>query len=161
MKAKQVVDELKKLTDSKRAKHSKRFFKTAPGEYGEGDEFLGVKVPQQRNVAKKYKALPTDEVGTLLQHSYHEVRLTGVFLLVYKAEKGDENTLKEVVDCYLDNLSGINNWDLVDSSCHQILGRWLQDKDRQLLYDFARSDDLWKKRIAMITLLSLHQAKRF
>ncbi|SMO91684.1 DNA alkylation repair protein [Gracilimonas mengyeensis] len=161
MIAQQVITDLKAKANPEKAKHSQRFFKTGPGEYGEGDRFLGINVPEQRKIAKKYRALPTDEVAILLQHSYHEVRLTAAYLLVYKVEKGDENTLKEVVDCYLDNLSGINNWDLVDSSCHQILGRRLQDKDRRLLYDFAQTDDLWKKRIAMITCYHFIKQKDF
>ncbi|MAO65273.1 MAG: DNA alkylation repair protein [Balneola sp.] len=147
----QLINELKEHADPEKAKHSTRFFKSGSGEYGEGDEFLGIKVPPQRKVAKKFREMPLDEVAKLLHNKYHEVRLTAAYLLVYKVEKGDEQTLEAVTECYLNNLSGINNWDLVDSSCHQILGRYFEDKERDLLYDFARSDDLWKKRIAMIT----------
>ena len=147
----QLINELKEHADPEKAKHSTRFFKSGSGEYGEGDEFLGIKVPPQRKVAKKFREMPLDEVAKLLHNKYHEVRLTAAYLLVYKVEKGDEQTLEAVTECYLNNLSGINNWDLVDSSCHQILGRYFEDKERDLLYDFARAEDLWKKRIAMIT----------
>lgn len=146
-----VIHALKQHADPKKAEHSTRFFKSGPGEYGEGDEFLGINVPNQRKIARKFREMALDEVAKLLHHKYHEVRLTAAMLLVYKVEKGDRKTLEAVTNCYLNNLSGINNWDLVDSSCHQILGRHLEDKDRDLLYDFARSSDLWKKRIAMIT----------
>lgn len=151
MNASQIIKELKALADPEKAEHSKRFFKAGPGEYGEGDEFLGIKVPPQRKVAKKFREMELEEVAKLLHNKYHEVRLTAAYLLVYMVEKGDQQTLKEVVQCYLENLEGINNWDLVDSSCHKILGPYFEDKERDLLYDFARSEDLWKKRIAMIT----------
>ena len=147
----QLITELQKYADPEKAKHSTRFFRAGPGEYGEGDEFLGIKVPLQRKVAKKFRDMELNEVAKLLHNKYHEVRLTAAYLLVYKVEKGDRQTLEEVVQCYLKNLEGINNWDLVDSSCHKILGPYFEDKERDLLYDFARSEDLWKKRIAMIT----------
>ncbi|MFD2531883.1 DNA alkylation repair protein [Gracilimonas halophila] len=126
-------------------------FKTGPGEYGEGDEFLGIKVPEQRKVAKLHKDLPAAEIRELLQSKYHEVRLTALMLMVYKVEKGSSETLTEMTKLYLDNLHSINNWDLTDSSCHHILGRYLENRDRDLLYKFARSEDLWKKRIAIVT----------
>ncbi len=151
MNAQNIIQELKKLADPEKAKHSGRFFKSGPGEYGEGDEFLGIKVPDQRKVAKKYRELPASEIQILLQNKWHEVRLTAAILMVYKVEKGGQEQLEEMVNLYLNNLSAFNNWDLVDSSCHQILGGFLDNKERDLLYDFARSGDLWKKRIAMIT----------
>lgn len=146
-----VINELKKYADPEKARHSARFFKSGPGEYGEGDEFLGIKVPDQRKVAKKYRELSETEIEKLLHHKIHEVRLTAAMLMVYKVEKGGEEELEQMTKVYLDNLSGFNNWDIIDSSCHKILGPFLEDKDRSLLHDFARSDDLWKKRIAMIT----------
>lgn len=149
--AKNIIKELNTLANPDKASHSSRFFKTAPGEYGEGDEFLGINVPDQRRIAKKYRGLPAKEIQKLLQNKYHEVRLTALFLMVYKVEKGGVDVLDEMAELYLANLQAVNNWDLVDSSSHHILGRYLQDKDRGLLYDFAHSDDLWKKRIAMIT----------
>jgi len=148
---KSILDKLFLFKNPEKAKHSYKFFKAGPGEYGEGDEFLGIKVPDQRKVAKKYRNLPVAEIEKLLQNEFHEVRLTAVMLMTYKVEKGGLDELEEMTRLYLNNLPAINNWDLVDSSCHQILGRFLQDKERDLLYDFAHSGDLWKKRIAMIT----------
>ncbi|WP_421775494.1 DNA alkylation repair protein [Gracilimonas sp.] len=146
-----LLKELKKYADPEKAKHSTRFFKSGPGEYGEGDEFWGVKVPDQRKVAKKYRELSGSEIEKLLHHKIHEVRLTAAMLMVYKVEKGGEEELEQMTKVYLNNLAGFNNWDIIDSSCHKILGPFLEDKDRSLLHDFARSGDLWKKRIAMIT----------
>ncbi|MTI88531.1 MAG: DNA alkylation repair protein [Balneolaceae bacterium] len=146
-----LIDELKDLGNPEKAEHSKRFFKTGKGEYGEGDKFLGLKVPPMRKLARKYHSMDLNEVAKLLHNEYHEVRLTAIYLLVLKIKKGNSQVLEEVTDCYLNNLEGINNWDLVDSSCYKILGPYLENRERDLLYDFARSDDLWKKRIAMIS----------
>lgn len=151
MNAGQITNELKIISDPEKAKHSSRFFKAGPGQYGEGDEFLGITVPEQRKVAKKYRELPATEIQKLLQNKYHEFRLTALMLMVYKIEKGGVAELEEMTNLYLNNLVAVNNWDLVDSSCYHILGRYLKDKEREMLYDFAKSDDLWKKRIAMIT----------
>jgi 3-methyladenine DNA glycosylase AlkD len=151
MEHSEVITELKKAADPEKAKHSTRFFKSGPGEYGEGDKFLGIKVPDQRRIAKKYRGLSAGEIEKLLQNEFHEVRLTAVMLMTYKVEKGGEDELEEMTRLYLNNLPAMNNWDIVDSSCHKILGPFLEDKERDLLYDFAQSDDLWEKRIAMIT----------
>lgn len=158
MTSNKLIKELKELANPEKAKHSERFFKTGPGKYGEGDKFLGITVPSQRKIAKKYRELTLNEVEKLLQNGYHEIRLTAAMLLVYKIEKHN-NQVEEVAGCYLKNISGINNWDIVDSSCHQILGRFLENKERTLLYNFAQSDDLWKKRIAMITCLHFIKKK--
>ncbi|HBX66367.1 MAG: DNA alkylation repair protein [Balneola sp.] len=151
MKHSEVIAQLKNLANPEKAKHSTRFFKSGPGEYGEGDKFLGIKVPDQRKIAKEYRDLPANEIEKLLQNEFHEVRLTAVMLMTYKVEKGGVDELEEMTRLYLNNLPAMNNWDIVDSSCHKILGPFLEDKERGLLYDFAQSDDLWKKRIAMIT----------
>lgn len=151
MSYKKVFSELKSYSNPAKAEHSKRFFKSGPGEYGEGDMFLGITVPNQRKIAKKFKQIDLNEVQKLLQSEYHEARLTAVMLLVYKIEKADEYVFEEVVEFYLKNLRYVNNWDIVDSSCHQILGRFLFNKERDLLYELAHSKNLWEKRIAMIT----------
>lgn len=151
MAADLVIQKLKEKADPEKAKHSAGFFKTGAGEYGEGDEFLGIQVPEQRKIAKKFRDLPANEIQKLLKNKYHEVRLTALLLMVYKVERSGSEELSEMTKLYLNNLQAVNNWDLVDSSCHHILGRYLEDKDRDLLYDYARSDDLWKKRIAIIT----------
>lgn len=151
MTAKATFKELEKYSNPDKANHSKRFFKSGPGEYGEGDRFLGITVPNQRKVARKFKKMELNEVQHLLQSVFHEARLTAVLLLVYRIEKADQIEVDEIARFYLKNLIYVNNWDIVDSSCHQILGRFLLNRERDLLYTLATSNDLWEKRIAMIT----------
>ncbi|WP_234573456.1 DNA alkylation repair protein [Rhodohalobacter sp. 614A] len=151
---KNVVEALKKIADSKIAEHSARFFKSGPGEYGEGDQFLGIRVPKQREIAKKYKDLPLIEVAKLLQSPFHEVRLTAVLILVYKYQKNKNfEDREDIYHFYLDNLKGVNNWDLVDSSAKYIAGHFLfeYNEDRSILYQLSDSDDLWERRIAIMT----------
>lgn len=146
-----AFEELEKYANPEKAEHSKRFFKTGKGEYGEGDSFLGVTVPNQRKVAKKFKNMPLNEVKKLLQSDIHECRLTAAMLLVYRIEKADQNLIDEVAEFYLKNIQYINNWDIVDSSCRFILAKFLEHKERDLLYDLAKSERLWERRIAIIT----------
>lgn len=130
-----------------------RFFKSGPGEYGEGDQFLGVIVPEQRKVAKAvFKEISYAEIVELLQDVYHEVRLTAAYILVYRYQKlKSEAEQKELVDFYLSQLDSVNNWDLVDSSCHHILGHFYLNKGKSLFYELADSDHLWRQRVAMIS----------
>lgn len=152
-----LVEQVKAALEDKaipeKAAFFPRFFKSGPGEYGEGDKFLGVKVPEQRKIAKSvYKEISLDEIETLIQDKYHEVRLTGVMILVYCYEKlkSDEDR-KKLVDFYLKNLKWVNNWDLVDSSCHHILGHYYLNKDKSLFYELASKDHLWSQRVAMVS----------
>lgn len=152
-----LVEQVKAALEDKaipeKAAYFPRFFKSGPGEYGEGDKFLGVKVPEQRKIAKSvYKEISLDEIETLIQDKYHEVRLTGVMILVYCYEKlkSDEDR-KKLVDFYLKNLKWVNNWDLVDSSCHHILGHYYLNKDKSLFYELASKDHLWSQRVAMVS----------
>jgi 3-methyladenine DNA glycosylase AlkD len=130
----------------------KNFFKTGPGEYGEGDIFLGLTVPQQRKISKDYyEELPLKEVVKLLCSKIHEERLTALLILVLQYKKGDLVDKKSIVNSYLKNSKFINNWDLVDSSAPYILGDWLLNKDRSMLYKMAKSKVLWEKRIAIMS----------
>lgn len=146
----QITRELINFGDPLRAELLMGFFKTGKGQYGEGDEFLGIKVPQQRILAKKYVDLSLSDIQTLLNHKIHEFRLVALFILVLKYKKTDERGKKEIVDFYLKNTKRINNWDLVDSSAGYILGEYLADKDKSILYRFAKSKNLWERRIAII-----------
>ena len=128
-----------------------RFFKTGKGEYGEGDIFYGIKVPEQRTVAKQFKNLALDDLKTLILSKVHEERLIAAFILVDQFKSGDEKKKKIVFDFYLKNRKGINNWDLVDLSAPKIVGAYLIDKEKKLLYKFANSEDLWEKRISIIS----------
>lgn len=149
-----VQQELQKLANPKQAQILQRFFKTGQGEYGAGDVFLGVKVPLQRQVAKKYKDLSLPQVLKLLRSKIHEHRLTALFILVAQYRQADAPTQQKIVDFYLQNTKYINNWDLVDSSAHYIVGDYLLDKPRIILYKLARSRNLWSKRIAMMSTLA-------
>jgi 3-methyladenine DNA glycosylase AlkD len=145
-----VIQALRELADPERAQHSARFFKTGPGEYGEGDEFIGVIVPDQRKVAREYRKLPLVYVEKLLQSPIHEVRLTAVFILVDQFKSADESGKNKIARFYLDRRARINNWDLVDSSASYILGPWLEHEDRRVLYDLAKSVVVWDRRIAVL-----------
>lgn len=150
----EVKRELVQYINEEKANFFPRFFKTGPGEYGEGDSFIGITVPDQRKVAKKfYKHISLKELAIILKEKVHEYRLTALIMLVLKYEKSkDENEKEEIVSTYLDNLDGVNNWDLVDSSAGYILGAYLYAKaDKSILYRFAESNDLWKQRIAIIS----------
>jgi len=156
MKCYQVIkDELDKHRDAEKADFLPRFFQVTPGGYGEGDQFIGVTVPLQRKVARRYyRKVSLSEIEMLLKEPVHECRLTALFLLVLKYEKAkDQEEQKAIVDLYLNNIPYINNWDLVDASAYKILGPYLFEREKDLLYTFARSDHLWKQRIAIITTL--------
>ncbi|HUT64913.1 MAG TPA: DNA alkylation repair protein [Spirochaetota bacterium] len=152
-----ITDSIKKAlsscADPKKAAHLQRFFRTGPGEYGEGDRFLGIKVPDGRAVAKRYyKDVSFNGIGELLESEIHEHRLTALFMLVLKFEKSRDETEKaRIIDLYLKYLDRVNNWDLVDSSAPKILGAWLFDKDRALLYELARTGHLWRQRAAVLS----------
>ena len=129
------------------------FFKTKKGEYGYGDKFIGITVPLQRKIAKKfYRDIPMNDVVSLVNNEIHEYRLTALLVMVYKYENSsDEDEKTGIVRAYLDNLSKVNNWDLVDSSAPKLLGPYLLNREKTLLYKFAESNDLWKQRIAVMT----------
>ena len=141
-----IQEDLRKMANPEKAKVLQRFFKTGKGEYGEGDVFLGVTVPQTREVAKKYKDVGLGEVKKLLDSRIHEERLAGLLILVEKYKKDR----KRIYEFYLKNTKAINNWDLVDLTSHEIVGDYLLDKDRRILYKLARSKNLWERRIAIV-----------
>lgn len=143
--------EIKSKYDAERAEHSKSFFKTGRGEYGEGDIFYGLSVPEQRKIVmNSWKDITLKECEELLQSKIHEERLVSLLILVRRFEK-NTNERKYIFDLYLKNAKCVNNWDLVDSSAHKIVGKYLLDKDRSVLYKLARSENLWEKRISVIS----------
>jgi 3-methyladenine DNA glycosylase AlkD len=151
-----VLKELKLHASVERAKAAIWYFKAGKGEYGEGDRFLGVPVPAQRQIARHFAFhFRPEELRPLLESPYHEMRATALFILIRNLNKApDVAEEKKWVMCYLDHLDYVNNWDLVDSSAPLILGKWLEQRDRRLLYRFAHSKNLWKNRIAMLTTLA-------
>ena len=135
-----------------------RFFKTGPGQYGEGDKFLGIKVPVTREVVKEcWKEVSFEELGKCITSEYHEVRLAALLTLVevFKHAKKNPALRQQCVDFYLSHTAYINNWDLVDLSCYPLLGEWLLDKNRTLLYDLARDGKtLWEQRIGIVSTMT-------
>ena len=152
MKARDVSKALKALGSPEKARGAARFFKTGPGEYGEGDTFLGVSVPEQRKVARQFAQLPLTEVTKLLRSTLHEDRLTALIILVnqFTKAKRDPQTQADIYALYTSHLSHINNWDLVDSSAGPIVGGYLMNRDRSPLYRWVKSKILWERRVAMV-----------
>ena len=153
-----VQRQVRALGSRERATHSLRFFKTGPGEYGEGDRFLGLTVPMLRMLAREHQDLPIKEVTRLLQSPWHEERLLALLILVRQYARGTPATRAAIHRLYLKNTKHINNWDLVDSSAECIVGAHLAHRDRSLLARLARSNDLWERRIAIIA--TFHFIKR-
>lgn len=150
-----IKSDLNKFADKERATHSLRFFKTGPGEYGEGDQFLGLTVPQIRSVVKTYTNLPLPDILNLLMSPYHEHRLTAVLILTKKKLTTD------IYELYLKNTKYINNWDLIDLSAPHIVGKYLVDKDRAVLYQLAKSKLLWNRRIAVLATFAFIKNKDY
>ena len=153
--------ELKQIANPEKATILQKFFKTGKGEYGEGDIFLGVTVLEQRKIAKRYVDLDLKDIKELLSNKVHEYRLTGFFILIYKFEKADEKEKKGIVDFYLKNIKSANNWDLIDCVADKILGSYLINKDKEILYELAKTDNLWKKRIAIISTFEFIKNNQF
>jgi 3-methyladenine DNA glycosylase AlkD len=150
--------ELADAEDPYRAHFSKSFFKTGKGEYGEGDVFLGLTVPAQRKLAKKYRTLPLTAIQSLLKSKIHEHRLVALLILVDQYTRGDAKTKDGLFAFYLRNAKRANNWDLVDSSAPYIVGAHLLTRSRKLLRDLAKSENLWERRIAIVSTLWLIRA---
>ena len=151
---KKVVKDLEKCIDIQKKEIFPRFFKTGKGEYGEGDIFWGITVPNIRKISKiYYKEISLEELKKLIQSPIHEVRLTGYLILTYKYEKASIQGKKEIVSFYLKNLKGINNWDIVDLSCYKILGMGIVENilKKDILYTLVKSKNMWERRISIVS----------
>ncbi len=148
---KTITNRLQALSDAEKREIFPKFFKAGKGEYGEGDRFLGVTVPNIRAIAKLHKDISIEEIRELLQSEWHEVRLCALIIMVEKSKKKDEALRKELFNLYLSQTKRINNWDLVDLSCRFIIGEYLLDKSRDILYQLAQSSLLWDNRIAIVS----------
>lgn len=151
MTAQEISKLLRKLADPERAEHSARYFKTGQGQYGEGDRFLGIRVPEIRTQVKKCEAISLADIQSLLLSVFHEERLFALLLLVRKFKKGNVQEKSAIYDLYLKHTQRVNNWDLVDSSASQIVGSQLETRDRTLLYKLVKSASIWERRIAIIS----------
>lgn len=148
---KTITNKLQALSDAEKREIFPKFFKAGKGEYGEGDRFLGVTVPNIRAIAKLHKDISIEEIRELIQSEWHEVRLCALIIMVKKSKKKDEALRKELFNLYLSQTKRINNWDLVDLSCRFIIGEYLLDKSRDILYQLAQSSLLWDNRIAIVS----------
>jgi 3-methyladenine DNA glycosylase AlkD len=156
-----LFSEIKRNANPEKAIILKRFFKTGPGGYGEGDTFLGIIVPVQREISKKYFDLKLTDLQKLIRSKIHEARLIALFILVHQYKKSAPENKKRFVDFYLKNKSYVNNWDLVDSSAHLILGDYLLDKPVKMLFTLAKSESVWDRRIAVLSSLTFIRKGQF
>jgi len=163
-----IVSELNGYCDEGFAMSAVRFFKTDKGDYGEGDKFIGVRAADLRKVAKSFfDKVEIDDVQRLLDSDIHERRLLAVFILVLMFEKGDKTARKRIFDFYLKVAEKVNNWDLVDSSAPHIVGKYLLERcktsvcDKRILYELARSSNLWEKRISIVSTLTFIRSGEF
>ena len=148
---KTITSELQALSNTEKREIFPKFFKAGKGEYGEGDRFLGVTVPNVRAIAKLHKDISIEEIRDLIQSEWHEVRLCALIIMVEKSKKKDEALRQQLFELYLSQTDRINNWDLVDLSCRFIIGEYLLDKSRDILYQLAQSPLLWDNRIAIVS----------
>ena len=146
-----IKKDLKKKSNREKAAVLQRFFKTGPGEYAEGDVFLGIKMPDTRQIAGKYSDVPLDDIKKLLKARVHEERMTALLIMVSKFKKGNEKERKELYRVYLDNTENINNWDLVDATAEHVVGAYLEDKEKKPLYRLVGSSSMWERRISVLS----------
>lgn len=161
MKYESIKQQLLAFGNPKKAEHAKYFFKTGKGQYGENDQFIGCTVPETRSVAKANKNTPLEELEKLLNDEMHECRFCALAILTEQFKKADEAKRKEIIDFYLAHTHRVNNWDLVDMSCYNLLGEWLKDKKRDILYTLADSELLWEQRIAMVSTMAFIRENDF
>jgi 3-methyladenine DNA glycosylase AlkD len=150
MTADEIQARLLGLADPDTARSMRRFFKTGPGQYGDGDQMLGIKVPKLREVVREFRGVPIAEAEMLLQSPMHECRAVALLLLVWAFEQGEHPIQKGIYQLYMRNTHRINNWDLVDASAREIVGGYLWQRSRRPLYRLARSRSLWERRIAVV-----------
>ncbi|MDR0734195.1 MAG: DNA alkylation repair protein [Elusimicrobiota bacterium] len=154
MSVQEIIRDFERQKNAAKAAHLMRFFRTGKGQYGEGDLFLGLTVPQTRAIAAKHwREAALKQIKTLLQNPYHEIRLCALLMLVKKFETGGKRQKKQIFDFYIKNLRRANNWDLVDLSAYKIAGAWLYGKDQKPLYALAAAADLWEQRAAIVATM--------
>lgn len=157
----EIQTKIRKRANKVQAAQCLRFFRTGPGEYGYGDKFLGIKVPVLRELAKENQLLSIPDIQILLQSQYHEERLVGAFILILQFKVGDDDRQKIIYKVYLKNWRAFNNWDLVDTTTPNIVGEYLIKNDRKILYQFVKSENLWKRRMAILATFSFIKRNQF
>ncbi|HRH26840.1 MAG TPA: DNA alkylation repair protein [Parcubacteria group bacterium] len=161
MKYQDVVKEISKYKSPAKAKTSQWFFKTKKGQYGYGDVFVGLTVPEMKKVSKVFKDIDLGEVQKLLNSKIHEERYIGLTIMDIKFEKGNKKDKKVIANLYIKNTRNINNWDLVDTSAYSILGEYLKDKKRDILYKFSKSKSIWERRISIVATYTFIKEGQF
>ncbi len=161
MKLKEIRTKIKNLGNKEVAIISQRFFKTGPGQYGEGDIFIGIRVPVLRSLAKEFQDIDLKEVKQLLESSIHEERLLALLILIKQFPKGNDEIKNNIYDLYLSKTKYINNWDLVDCSAEHIVGKHLQNRNRKPLYQLARSASMWERRISILATFCFIKQQMF
>lgn len=154
MSVQKILEEFRRQGSAEDAAQAMRYFKTGKGEYGEGDHFLGIRVPVTRKFARQLKGESLDQLEKILHSGFHEERLLALLTMVEQFARADEKTQKRIYQTYLRNTAYVNNWDLVDSSSHKIVGEWLFSRERKTLFRLARSKSLWDRRIAIMATLA-------
>lgn len=161
MTAAQVKEHLISHQQPERALSVARFFQTGPGQYAEGDLFLGLPMPKQREIVRQFANLPPDEAEQLVRDPYHECRMVGLLIWAHQSKKGGPVGRQAILERYLTNVQHVNNWDLVDCTCPTIVGEALLREDRSVLYELAAADHLWSQRIALISTLAFIRKGQF
>ncbi len=159
--ADEIRSRLHELGDPQKAEFLKRFFKTGPGQYGEGDIFLGIRVPDVRKLSRQYKSITATDVVPVLRSAVHEERLFALLVFVREFTKGKSAAREEIYNLYRDNVEFVNNWDLVDLSAPPIVGAFLEDRSRKPLYRMAESGTLWERRIAIMATFHFIRRQQF
>ncbi len=157
----ELLREMEKARDHKKARILQGFFKTEKGQYGEGDIFLGITVPKSREIAKKYSGLNLPTIEKLMKSKIHEHRLVSLLILVEKFKNADDKGKGDIFNFYIKNSKRVNNWDLVDLTAPKIVGEFLQNKDKEIIYEFAKSKNLWQKRISIVSTYTFIKNKQF
>ncbi len=156
-----IKQQLKQWADPEQAAHLQRFFKTGPGQYGEGDRFLGIRVPQLRQLARAHADLSLAKVAKLVQSNIHEQRMVALLILTYQYTRASAEQRAAIYETYLEAAPWINNWDLVDVTAPNIVGAFLMDRDKAILHRLARSHNLWQRRIAIVATLYFIKQNHF
>jgi 3-methyladenine DNA glycosylase AlkD len=161
MTARNILNDLIQVADPEKARFLQRFFKTGKGQYGEKDRMLGIAVPVVRKIAKRYRHTPLPELHLLMQTPYHEARFCVLAILTERYKKAEEEEKRMIYNFYLEHTDYISNWDLVDTSCPNIVGKYLLDKNRFILYRLAAGNHLWEQRIAIVSTLTFIRHGQF
>lgn len=156
-----IIKDLQEVAKEEKISKFQSFFKTGKGEYGEGDIFIGISVPENRKVAKKHKGATFEQIQELLDSKVHEHRLCGLLIMVDQYQKGSEDKRRKIFEFYIKNISKVNNWDLVDSSADKIIGAHIFQKDKKLIYELVQSKNLWERRIAIISTFYFIKKRQF